>query len=453
MFKSLLTRHYISILEKNAMSYIKEDRFQFNDIYNHILEYISKQELLISNVKLLINKQDYWENVQVYTNNSDKVAKELFSQLCNKFDDKFMLKIIEWEDNYLITYDFRQVCTITSLKLYKKYAIDDFIDPVQITVNKNIILVIPPMLEIIKLYTELYNPSMASKWSSTLVLIKELESLIDVHINRILNSKYNKDTLLLSPSFEHHLNTSNKANKAEVQIIKHQSKTKHKTHLQSKQIIGLLMDYVADTNYLLLSHKSYLLDMNSDNKKKYIDKLTSIDIISRNDIECDFKSISNYLNNHMSNGLIYKEKYIFLPNERNIKKHALYIVYNVGDTPHKYHIMNIWNSLSYELINYIPTTINSHEYKFVDPITEIKFIYISLWNNIILKKISKLEDKDNDKLIKEKQEQLQYYRERINIFEPKKNYIGIYVNLFVQRKKLSLLNQNVNKSIFYCNND
>ena len=451
MFKLLTDNKYSKSLADDAMPYIQIERLKYKAIFDYIIEFCSKEKLIISNIQLLTNTHEYWENINIYSIDSETVAKNLIQKLCNKFDKKFVLKITEWENSYSIEYDLRRLCNISLFKIHEKYDITDFINPIKHIVNdKYEIYLLSPLLEVILLYADLYNPTFASTWEELLIITKQLEIFVDKEFDNILvNGLPNK-------------NINKTGGESAIKLV-----TKQVIKPVEKNITNYVLDFISDTNYLLINDIAYAIDK-MEEVSKFINSSTIssskiIEIISKNSIEFDFKALTNYINKFIPNGINYKEELLFLPKEIRMSKHIFYIVYNNGIKSIKEPFLIIYNNLSYELINYIDTTIdNLGTFKTADPITQLRFIYISIYEHILQYKISggshvtknkqskSINKNDLNSIFTEKIQMLKFYKNKINIYEKKLNYIGIYSDLNITKKNMNILNPNVNKATYYC---
>lgn len=412
MFRQLISGNYAELLISNAMSTIIHERLKTKDIFDHILKFVFNSKLLVSNVNLLLGRQLYWELVEIYAMDADTSAKNLIKQLCKIFDKKFVLKIIDNENLYAIEYNLQRICTISTLKLYKKYSDTDIIMSMDFKLNNFSILLLPPLLEVIYLYNNLYNPNMAESWPSTLDTIQQLELFIDKDLKAIVASSDKTDKTVKTDK------------KVKVDAI---------ASTNSKQNIKLLLiNLVSNTSYLLLNHT--------------IESSQILTIISKNTIEYDYQTISNFLTKLVPYGVIYHEQELLINREASMKRYLFYITYNNGADIIKKQFLTLYNNLSYELINYyIPP---EKSYKIVDPITELRYIYINIWDMLLLHKTH-----PNIKLKKNLTiliEQLQHYKKLINIYEYKQNYTGIYIDINIKKKIKALSDPKLNKYAYYC---
>lgn len=427
MFKTLLKIDYPKQLKEDAEPYIISERSAYKKTFDLILNKTKDANAIISDIPTLLDKHKYWTTIQIYGVAMDIFAKELLQELCKEIDANFTLKITEWDNTFYIEHNFRRICFMTSFNIYKTHSIVDFINPLVYTIDNIEILIMPPLLELIELYTILYTPAQATEWSNTLNSILQLEERIDKYI-KTLTTDNKLNQIAISQSFSHNIEKNTK-------------------DAPYTKIRNLILDFVSDSNYLLLSHNASII--NNTIQTIDIDKFSIFDLISKNYIDTDFKAISNYLSKFTSNRLVYKEKRIYIKDSM-IKKYSFYLLNDNDINNGKQHILNIYNNTQYEIINYITITLNNKKIKFVDPITEIKFIYMDIWNIIISKRLSSIGFKIYAKIIAENFKQLKEYRKKINIFEQKKNYMGIYIDKNIQRKLTTLINPNINKTSYYC---
>lgn len=432
MFEKLIKNNYGKQLKLSAIPYITIQRNTYIDIYNYILNFIDKKSLLVSDIDLLLDQHKYWENIQIYSIDADATAKELIKELCANFDNNFVLKIVENKQMYTIEYNLCKLCDIITLALYRKYSITDFIDPTKYKVNDvTTIQLLPPLLEVINLYSDLYKPSMAENWSDILVNIQYLETLIETATQKILLGKtdINLDITESLLYYDTNMINSPKRIKKTVNVNKY------------------ILDFISDTNYLLLDHTVNIFDKVDDISINTIDV---IDIISQNSIEFDFNALSTYLSNVSPLGLEYKIKDMYIIKEPNMTKHMVYVTYKDGVNKIYKHVLNIYNNLSYELVNYNIVENKLGIFKVVDAITQIRFIYIIIWNRLITQKTHNYALVDFKKFLVTKLKYLEKYKEKIDIVNIKKNYTGIYLDTNILRKKKALLREQISKMQYYC---
>ena len=433
MFELILGQNnYVktTLLKTNINEYLRIERTTYYDnLFDFILNYVNNTDLIISDLELLLGQKIYWDNILIYALDAEATAIDLVKKLCKTYGNLFILRISEYDFTFYIEYKVRKMCTITKLIIYDKYAIDTIIAPTIINYNGNKQLkLLPALIEIINLYDFLYDPKNYTEWENVLENINKLEVMALKDIQS--NLKTNNEKLEVSPSFitTKLLNNKNKMGKMgkKEKILK----------------VETLLEFVADTDYLIIS--------NLDNLDKFNHDLEVLEIISKNDIDFDIEFLQKFLNKY-DISIVYKERTLYIPKEHAMTKYNIYMQYNNGKDIIKQRIMSIYNNTTYQLVNYENRVINGKLYKMVDSVTVIKFIYLSIWTNIIYHKISTYDDKVFKEFINTKLLLLKYYKSKMNInWQEKTNFVGIYINPLVNKKILNIKNLNKNKTNYYC---
>ncbi len=420
MFEKLMKNDYSDELIRDAKKYIKQDRDSYNKIYEHIIDFCSKNKLIISDPDFLLDQREYWNSIKIFTTNPDTMSKNLLKELCEKFETEFILKIKDMDVLYAIDYNMREMCSFNLIKLYKKFTLYDFIDPVK---HKGIYLM-PPFIEIIELYTRLYNPTEYDNWPELLETISKLNPSIDKYFKKILSIKNNDQ---LSELFSTHFTGKNKL----------QSKEK-KVYPEFMFIKKILLKYINDSDYITVNNTAYNIETD-------IEDDSVIEVISKHNIDNDYKILSKYMDKETNYGIVFSTKELYIPGELLASKYVIYILVPIGKDFKKIHIMNIYNNMNYELVNYYI----KNGYKIADPITQMKFIYCSIWNSIIAQKVHGLNIEDFHNYLREKIKFLDFFRSKINIYDKKENYDGVYINIQTE-KKISALSGVPYKSSYLC---
>lgn len=436
MFEKLVQNKYSTDLVEDAKMYIKEDRESNKNIIDYILDFCTKHKLLIDDVDFLLNQRDYWDSISIFTINIDEIAKKLLKELCGKFEQSFMLKVKDADVLYTIEFNNRELCSINLIKVYKNFTLYNFIDPIK---HKGIYMM-PPFIEIINLYSKLYNPTESANWPSLLDKIKKLDPFVDKYFKTILDLKSNEDlNELISTSFTAKRRSNSINNDVNgINGDGEENSIRNKSYPELRLIKKTVLNYIKDSNYILVNNTAY-------NIEHSIDDDSLIEVLSKYNIDSIYKLLSKYIDKELGYGIIFKTREIYLPSELLLTKYAIYVVIPINNDMKKIHIMNIYNNMSYELINYY----TKDGFRLADPITQVKFTYISIWNSIIAQKIHGLNIKHFQTYLKDKNKIVNFYKNKINIYEKKQNYDGIYVNI-QNAKKLSILSGVPFKSSFLC---
>jgi hypothetical protein len=463
MFEELLSNNYIATLEEDALVQIRIDRERYANIYNYTIKYVSQNlnNLMISNVDLILDYYiPYYDNIQIYAVNADINAKQLSKELCDEFGERTILKIMEYDQSYVIEYDFRRICTIMSFKIFEKFSIVDFIEPQKCIITSTFdnkikynVSLLPPMLEIINLYKDLYTPKLAADWNLIFEKIKKLEVYVDKNILLILKKSDHKGYSGGKQELNNKINFDRFQLKKELLDI----------------IYKPMLVFIAECKYIIVGDIAFKLNHYNKNGGGQNIDITNItddvfEYISGNSIEYDFELLSNFIYKLFSGnvGLIYEESNIYVPNELLLKKHSFFLITN-GNESIRLPLLNIYNNTTFELINYneIDNIIDtqSPKLRIADPIVQLRFIYIWIWTYILSYRVAqdtKLNKKSSNLYknykagIDKKITMMDFYRIVIDIKEFKQNYIGIYKNLLRQKKINVLTIPMSKKASLYC---
>ncbi len=424
MFKVLLDKNYEVELKDDSKITIIKERHQYEDIIMFVLQFTKEHKLLVSNIDLLLDKQNYWEAVHIFTLKADETAKELVSKLCKKFDEQFLLKLFEIDKEYYVEYNLRRICVLNAIEPYKTFTLYDFISPIKHNVSDSLtIYLLPYFIEIIHLYADLYNPATAASWESVYEDVKKIEIHVDKEIEHFLTMS--KEDILVEMSSSGGMARGAPSQHNMVKEAKCSKRECGKKNVAN--IKGLVRDFIKDEHYILCSE---------------FDGEGPIELISAN-IDKDFELLSNFLLKFISYGISYKKKTLYLPKEFQMEKYNFYLEMPTKLQAKK-HFLTIYNNMSYELINYF----EKNGFKYADPITQLRFSYLSIWSSIISQKTHGLHYDKFIQFIKTKKEQLKELRKKIDIYELKKNYAGTYIAASVGKKLL--MPTTTTKSSFYC---
>jgi hypothetical protein len=444
MYKTLINNNYYEYLKNKALINIAKERNSYKNIFDIILYLCNKHQALISNVDFLLDQHKYWENLLLFIINPREFSKIITLDLCKRIDNNFLLKVFEEDVEYTIDYKLRTICTIKIIEPYKNIPLNELISPLKYESN----YILPPLLEVIDLYNKLYNIEYTTDWISIFKTIKLLEKK---YVFYMIEEFISKDKEYLVQLFSTSINKFNINNKSRKKIDlgkKEKIITKYEQVEVDdiNYIKSLLLEFIDDSDYLLVNKTNYILE-NSD-KEINLNELDLIEFISENDIEIDFKILVTFLAKHISYGIIYKEKKLYLPKESLMKKYKIYILYPYKNKIIKKPIVNIYNNTSYELVNYYIIKKNNLYFKLADPITQVRFIYIYIWQSILSQKIHGLNYDEFRANIQNITKILKYYIKKINIYELKKNYIGKYLDKIINKKiNKKITNEKTN---FYC---
>lgn len=390
----LLETNFVEKITDVAKLEIKKNTEREFPIFDYIENFAKTNELIIGNDKLIDGTFVYWGSIDLYCYNSEDIATRLLTDLCNRYGKKFTMRSLEWVNQYHIEYKSRVICNVYTLNIHGDLEKVIKKDPYLV----NGMYVLPPILEIIAKYTMLCNPRYAERWGSILQTTRNLE-------NHFQQSRYMDDT-------------------SKIKGIK-------KADRMITKMGEIVLDYIGDSDYILVGETAYNL---SDNPIS-IDIGKPIEIISKNDIEFDYKSIKTYINRFVKTGIVYAVVPVALPNEHMLKCHHLYVIHQNK----KKHFMTIYNNTAYELISYLELKGEYGVYRIADSIPQLRFLYTKIWSDYT-------RSIKSDPVVSDL---IQYYREKIDITTIKQ-FGGVYLDLNIELKKLNIKNPNTGKYVMYC---
>ncbi len=423
MFKILVEKNFDREMVEDAEIYIEKDRKKYEPVLFSIIEFMKDNNMLLSDLDLLLDKKKYWTMLEAYTLNVDEMSKKLITFLCEKHDKKFLLKVAHINMEYYIEYKQRRLCVLNAIKSYKTFTLYDFISPVLYKVeNKYTAYLLPRLIEVIYLYKNLYDTEMASNWEDIYQTIKKLEIGVDIEIENILSSNKNNINEYIASS---NPITIKESHNAEL----NNDKIRNVTCSKKTQIKDLIIDFIKDSDYI------------------YIESEDNIIHIIASNIEKQYEILVNYLSRFITSGISYKKKNMYLPKEYQMKKYNFYLEIPCVKRNREKHFMTIYNNLSYELINYY----EKDGIKIADPITQLRFSYIFLWSSIISQKAHGLRYKEFINFVKSTKQYIHEQRKKIDIYTLKKNYMGIFLSLNIFKKMQLIENEGyLHSQSFYC---
>lgn len=344
----------------------------FLPLYDIVDKYVKENNIIISNKELLLSeKKKGISKYVLYGANIFIHANKLSNLLSEKTIYVKLFTNVKNEDFTIIVNNYRLI------QLYNiKKAIKTIITP--LTIKE--FLIYPPELELIEIYHILYNPARASEWEKT----REIEIKI--------YEKFIKRKHFIGGK------TSNK--------------------IYPKQILNWLTN---KKNCILIGINAINLINSTENYKN------QFHVIGNKVFIQEFSAFIFQFTGRETNVKKYSG---ILQNDKVLVKHSIYIKIPQGNLK----IMNVWNSIDYELVPY--KTIRNIKVGSVNVI--LKFLFINLWNTKILDFYNKNKSKNSSN------ELFNYINlirdERANEKMDKLSYMGIYVDPIKEKQKKSVSN-------------
>jgi hypothetical protein len=391
IFDKLIDSKWHAELVISTNKVIAKEYEKYVPYYNYILDFIKKNKCLISSMDLLNNKDISLDKpIQIYVLDPYTITDKLFRELCKKFGKNIVMQIDMQDKHYSISMINKRYINISYIDQHDGISLLTFLKPVEI----NGYIVLPPILELIDLYKNVYNPEKIDDWDDIIEMTPSIQKLSNDNIQHSVQEfKGGKECKDCSGD----------------DIIK----------MAKESILTFLKKY-----------KDYVLVHKPNDDYNHV-------IISKNNIQTDYERINNYL---VKEGfefiIIFKKKNIFISKDYRINKFTLYVSFAHANefANMQRPFLDIYNNSKYELVPYY----ENNDLIMAHPWIEIRFYYIEIWNLFASfhMKIIKYDDfaKYTKKLLND--------IDKMNIdwkTAPTK-YTGVYINEFQAFKQVMLKN-------------
>jgi hypothetical protein len=374
MFYQILNTDFVSATVKVAKEFVKADRLQYKHVFQTVFQEIKNENVLVSDINLLLSNKYPRESIILYAETPFTLAKKIADVLVKK--TKFV-KVRNIVDNrlYEIIYDGRKLIKIYWLEKYMDLHIYDIID----FQNVGNLRVIPPEIELILIYQNLYIPNKVDEWKDLLEVEAQL-SLIKTGAG--ISTRGAPDS------------------------IKYCCKSKRIESLicLKKKILPLLEEYVivGDLGIKLILHKIQSATVNPIEPLIITEEdLEVIQVISENLIEEDFKKISSYLSTFTKCKLSYTKRHIYVIGDPRLNKYTIYIKYPTLDSFVEKPLLHIYDCARYDLVPYVKYKLPmdtllkfKSDLKVGNSYVLLRFLYVDLW---VLKIINHFKPVDRKK--------------------------------------------------------
>jgi hypothetical protein len=431
MFKSILQTDYFLKEQQIANNtIINEDRLKYFPIFNTIklmlknnISVIFSDSNLISYNKNKLHNFKTTTQLVIYSTHARKITTLITNKIHEKFGKFVQMRSIIPNKEYDIIYDLRTLVKIYHIYRYKKMEISVLFN----TININNLLYFPIEVELMDVYHKLYLPNCYNDWN----VLQTTKNTLQALFNSQQTIKLNKLTTITS--------------------IKKCVNCKEIQHNNINQIKILMMQYFNNENYILVDDWSqYSL------RKHTLEQIpnSSIQVISENDIELDYRNIMSYLSKFIKYGIFFKKRKLYIPKNNRILKYTLYVKYpGIKSSGVNKPFLDIYNCGMYELIPF-----TKHTCKFGDDLVNIKiaclyvnmyFILVNLW---IVNLIFKLGNIDKQTFINKN-----IHLNKLITWAKKtlpthtKTYIGINYDEKTQQK-IIISKKNIKKKSYYPEN-
>lgn len=388
LYSKIIAEEWYENLIKSADKIINKVYEQYAPVYKHIINFIKKNNLQLSNLNLILNKEiEYDSPLQIYATDPLAISNSLFSEICKKFGNDYVLQVELIDRQYTISHIVKTYIRISYVERHEDGSILDFLAPIKI----NNIKIIPPILELIDLYKQIYNPENAESWAELIQTAEKIKKITDLNI---------------------------KKTESEISDQEDDSKCIDCIDTVIRELTPLLIEcFKKYTDYILVDLPHPDIRMS---------------ILSKNTIQTDFERISNFLATSIGNDytIVFKNKTVFLGKDLRIQKYSLYVsasqVSEFSNTQTVF--LDIYNNLSYELVPYqTKDGLNiAHHW------AQIRFYYMYIWDIFSLYNLNLVKHKQLVKILAKLKP---YINKSIDWHTPPTQFMGIYINEYISFKK------------------
>ena len=164
-FGQLVKNNFVSISQFNAKKIVDDDRNKYKKIWELLDDYCEKNEIIISDKNVILKVKKTKEKYNLYCMNPFKHALNIANMIHQNTSEKLiMMKTEKEHEEITIWINIRNVITVYSIERFKNLTTSQLINP--IIYNK--IFYMPPEIEIIEIYNDLYNPAKYGDWEKLL---------------------------------------------------------------------------------------------------------------------------------------------------------------------------------------------------------------------------------------------------------------------------------------------
>lgn len=327
----VLSKNFIDNVQSDAEIEIKKDRSKYNNVYNIIETYAQKNQLILSNMALIVDKKQPLarKEYHIYDTNPLRHANNLANEI-NKIDKWVRMKTMESHKKFAIEYDTRNICYVYKLNKPQNVDIKQIIKPVILKSIKYL----PPEIEIIDYYHLRYSPEGLEDWDDDLE-----EKLYNAINARIKNGIIGAGCL------------DRKQNEVEA----------------LKQVF--VNDFLPGNNdIILIGHWADALKENKISTER-------VQFICDQPIKSIITQLSSYFATYTKFGITYRTYDLNLPKDARVTRYTFYVKMPVAGGVKDQAFLEMYNASSFELIPYYLHKRVQVASKYV----LLRFLFIDLW--------------------------------------------------------------------------
>lgn len=434
MFKQILNTDFFQLEETKALNtVIKSDRLKYLPVFKEVRRgLIGDPNVVLSNLDMLINKlksiktskdinievNEIQTNMVIYSTHTRRTTTLIANIIHEHFGKFVQMRSIIPNEEYEILYNMRSIIKMYRIDKYKNVELDKLFNTIKI----DNIQYFPVEIEIMDLYHKLYLPNFYEEWPELLKNEIKLYEIFDKKMRSEING-------------------------GKIECVS----CKEKRHIDINNVKLLMLNFLNNENFVIVGKWIQYLQ----NKIKDIPD-DSIQIISENDIEMDYKNIITFLSKFTNYGIFFKKRKMYIPKNNRIIKYTIYIKYPTilsrssrsykGSSGIDKPFIDIYNCASYELIPYSNIQYKKNNLRIGNRYVILYFSLIDLWLLRLIKYLKGI----NEEIFYKK------YKETISFIKYAKKMPINYTNLFMGvnydekiAQKIIISKKQVKKTSYY----
>ena len=427
----MLKDEFFNVILDRALVHIKKDRARFTRVYEITEEYCKKHKLIISDCSLLTDDIDETVKIyNVYSINPFKHSNDLTNELFKATNDRYLyLKTIEKQKEFVICADLRAIVFFHKLQRYKN---KNFVVPCKI----NDLLYMPPEIEIINIYKQLYNLNFFGDYEKNKTLEQKLfDSIVERRaiIRRNIKTKFKGGVDELKASNDDELKANGANDGKGSPFLCPNKQRSHLNIIKLDIMMNWLPRYIDDVILIGTWAFNWLRKPSKDDLIANTEKIQIITSINPQEI---LGSIQRQILKITNFRISSREQTLFIPNDERTKRFTFYIHIQTKHGIVEKPFLDLFNSTSFELIPYYTFSgINCGNYWVI-----LRFLFIDLWVVNVVYRLGILSDKVLDEKMQYLWHIIKYFHnyKYAKDYSKKTKYLGLNRNENID-KKISMI--------------
>lgn len=314
---------------------IRTDRMRFSEVYRITEEYCRNNVVIISRVDKIVSesdeKKEFGDVYNLYCSFPYKHATNLSNLIHDGVGEWVKMRTIVGYQEFVIEYDMRPLINLYSIDAQKNVKLHALIMPMKI----DNLFYMSPEIEIIDVYHKLYSPNESDNWAD---LLETETKLYDLLLRRMKSGVFGGAENVSAPSPE---------DNTDLQYLK---------YLVLSEFCGeFIKDYVVVGHWAL-----HVVEASKEDDYKMRSSVEKIQVVTSIDIEKAVEDIVQFLKKYTNAKIVSRVQDLHIPKDFRINRYTIYIgVPSKNNEIKEKAFMDIFNCGNFELIPYIPVSLNT----------------------------------------------------------------------------------------------